>query len=363
VEHVFCATDLVMGRPVYFSTREGGLVFRRTADLPPGAPPRTRKPQAKFDELDLSRLGCIYRAGTIDLASVVRASAGFPSIPPRRTVWTDWEAKESQSSTVTPSVGFLSDGGIWNNLATQPFEDGFLWGKYGPWVVVVADASAALRTLATLTLLQVPGLAEFLALYRQADIQNTNTVGPRRGAFLDTFRREMTTPRDAAFQSERLYLTISSQEGPTSIVQRFEAFVAGDHGDVDAHVDESERQRRRASRESTLARIKQLKAWSSFEFLCRISQVRGATASPAEESASSSGSPGAPRDPVAEHPTTLGRVDRQVATALVGRGYANTMTTLFLSGLLGEAPRLRAPASWLGESENWGTGRSRQGDI
>src|SRR5262245_56121822 len=352
VEHVFCATDLVMGRPVYFSTRadlsgknqDGGLVFRRTADLPPGAPPRTRKSQAKPDELDLSRLGCTYRAGTIDLASVVRASAGFPGIPPRRTVWTDWEAKESQSSTVTPSVGFLSDGGIWNNLATQPFEDGFLWGKHGPWVVLVADASAPLRTLAAAKLFQVPGLAEFLALYRQADIQNTNTVGPRRGAFLDMFRREMINPRDAAFQSERLYLTISSQEGPTSIVQRFEAFVAGDHHGVDAQAD--------SWRKSTLARIKQLKTWPSFEFLCRISQVRGATASPAEESASSSGSPGAPRDPVAEHRTTLGRGDRQVATALVGRGYANTMITLFLSNLLGEAPRLKAPASWLGGSEN-----------
>jgi predicted acylesterase/phospholipase RssA len=361
VEHVFCATDLVMGRPVYFSTRKKGLVFRRTADPPPGAPPRTRKPQAKLDELDLSRLGCTYCAGTIDLAAVVRASAGFPGIPPRRTVWTDLGAKDSQFITVTPSTGFLSDGGIWNNLATQPFEDGFLWGQNPAWVVVVADASAPLRTLAAPGRLQVPGLAEFSALKRQVDIQNTNTVGPRRGAFLDTFRRELISPRDAAFQSERLYLVISAQEGPTSIVQRFEATIAGDlHDGVDAHVDDSERQLRRAARESILARIKQLKAWSSFDSLCRISQVRGAAASPAEKSASSLGLSGGPRDPVAEYPTTLGRVDRQVATALVGRGYANTIITLFLSGLLGEAPRLTAPASWLAGSENWGM---RQGDI
>jgi hypothetical protein len=189
VEHVFCATDLVTLRPVYFSSRDQGIAFRRIADLPLGEAPRTLHFEKRAE--DLKAIGVTFKAPDADLAGVVRASAGFPGIPPRRTVWRKMQNGGNPPPDADQATGFLSDGGIWNNLATQPFEDGFLWGGKGPWVVVVADASAPLLKLPSPWMLNIPGVAEGAALYRQMNIQNANTVGPRRGNSADGISREL----------------------------------------------------------------------------------------------------------------------------------------------------------------------------
>jgi hypothetical protein len=70
VEHVFCASDLLTGFPVYVTTWDGGRLWRRTSDLGViGGSPTTS--------------GELWQANDLRLADVVRASAGFPGIPPR----------------------------------------------------------------------------------------------------------------------------------------------------------------------------------------------------------------------------------------------------------------------------------------
>ena len=104
-EHILCSTDLVSGRPVYFSTSNGGRILC---------------PEYSLDGLPIYNG---YNAGALPVAAIMRASAGFPGIPPRRlqmvsgrwTPWLSWPSRESGS------VVFLSDGGIWNNLGTQAF--------------------------------------------------------------------------------------------------------------------------------------------------------------------------------------------------------------------------------------------------
>jgi len=51
-------------------------------------------------------------------------------------------------------------------------------------------------------------------------------------------------------------------------------------------------------------------------------------------------------DPVAFYHTTLNKVDREMALTLVGRGYANTSLTLYLTGL---TDKLVVPSGWLSE--------------
>jgi hypothetical protein len=71
VDHVFCASDLITGFPVYVTTWDGGLLWRLTGDIGViGGLPETS--------------GQLWRARHFRLAEVVRASAGFPGIPPLR---------------------------------------------------------------------------------------------------------------------------------------------------------------------------------------------------------------------------------------------------------------------------------------
>ena len=204
VEHVICCTDLITGRPLYASTGLGGDtpkakdIYRIYEDLPLGVGPRTTMPWS--ERKVMSNVGIHYDSKSLSVPALVRASAGFPGIPPRRMKLSPLDSDEHpQRQKRVPSVSFLSDGGIWSNLATQPFEDGYLWGDYGPWVVVVADASAPLGYVSTF-LLQVPGLAEILTLVRQAVILTINTVAPRRLQYQDQIRRELEEPRSSRFE-------------------------------------------------------------------------------------------------------------------------------------------------------------------
>jgi hypothetical protein len=68
IEHVFCATDLISGLPVYVTSWDGGRLWRRTRDAATA----------------WESMGQMWDAEGLRIDEVVRASAGFPGIPPRR---------------------------------------------------------------------------------------------------------------------------------------------------------------------------------------------------------------------------------------------------------------------------------------
>jgi hypothetical protein len=82
VEHVICCTDLITGRPLYASTRNGGHIYRIYKDHPLGVGPRTTKPWSRVKEMSNIGIQCVSERLTVP--ALVRASAGFPGIPPRR---------------------------------------------------------------------------------------------------------------------------------------------------------------------------------------------------------------------------------------------------------------------------------------
>jgi hypothetical protein len=346
-EHVICCTDLVTGRPLYASTRHGGQIFRRFEDRPVGIGPRTISPKEASHEIQ--DMGVLYSAPTLSVAAAVRASAGFPGIPPRRLQLNGFkrDPDDRGKGVDLSSLAFLSDGGIWNNLATQPFEDGYLWGRYGPWVVMVADASAPLDYEKPGGF-HIPGLAEVRALARQAVIQNINTVGPRRVGYQDWIRRELSSHRNARFWSERLYPVVSCMEMPEDVKARLESAI--DDSFWDSFLDQTEREWREERREKTRKRAVDLgrttdepesssedrhvdpHAARNYRRLSYLAMV-DATAQDVSE-----------LDPVSSYPTTLGKIDGATAIAIVGRGYANTAVTLYLTGLV---DKLVFPKGWL----------------
>jgi hypothetical protein len=189
VDHVFCASDLVTGFPVYITTWDGGLLWRRTSDsgVIGGRPATT---------------GELWSAKSLRLAEVVRASAGFPGIPPRRLAVGrrhrfGQRPERAEDSLLTfggqiekprdwdeGAVMLLSDGGIVNNLGTQPLrEDRFYRGKAGPGVMapqVLISANASAPMMAGhYWPYYLPGISLVSQLWRCLQMLNMNTVAPR----------------------------------------------------------------------------------------------------------------------------------------------------------------------------------------
>ncbi len=215
----------------------------------------------------------------------------------------------------------MSDGGIWNNLATQPFEDGLLPNAY---TILVADASAPISRVGYRRF-QIPAVAEIAALVRQGIIQNTNTVDPRRDRYRDRIRLETILPGDARFKAERLCVVSACVDTPRDVVARFRAYSQDRYKDaVGPPTCEG--------RDGVEERIEQLLTDPRLQQLQQL-------ALPAGESWGD-------EEPVATFGTTLGKVPRDIAVALVGRGYANTAVTLYLSRLVDE---LAMPSGWLAE--------------
>ena len=177
IDHVLCATDIALGLPVYASTQHGGVIWRRLGTE--RRHPWTSLPFQTFDARDLS------------IAELVRASAGFPGIPPRRLrIPSD---PGNPLTAGTPSVAFLADGGIWNNLGSQVIrEDGFI-GSHMAWDRGVVrpygrvprgvplfcfNGSAPLRP-AHPWVFRIPGVALFSSLMQTMHILSANTVIPR----------------------------------------------------------------------------------------------------------------------------------------------------------------------------------------
>jgi hypothetical protein len=332
--HIFCCTDLVVGQPVHVAS--DGSLFRRIADPKAGSIPRTLSPQelgARLDDVGLSVDG----SGRLRLSAVLRATAAFPGIPPRLVHWKRLSDALSADQSVPPgdrvvtpaqnkatrhATGYLSDGGVWNNLATEPYEDGFIFDLYGPWVVVVADASGLPRAASPLAF-RFPGLAEIRSLLRQTTILSTNTVGPRRRAFDNDIFIELRHPGTLRTSKERLYPVVGIEETPTDLIRRFrDNFIepeqykyAGGKGGIPGRYTAVSNRLNELSNE-----VQQLAHYASW-----------------------SGAHAGRRD-VARHPTSLGRVRGKTATTLVMRGYVNTVLTLYLCNLSNDLP---TPTGWL----------------
>jgi hypothetical protein len=191
VDHVFCMTDLALGLPVYASSGCGGMMWRRLKVEPANSDLHERPPFQTFD------------AGELSIAEIVRASAAFPGIPPRRLPMPDDPDIEIVSQS--PRFAFLADGGLWNNLGTHAMrEDGFIGiycdrdGKGVPrpyWEALHRDipllcfnGSAPLQPSHPWAF-SVPGVALPKSLLQTANILNANTVLPRVAAMQLAFQR------------------------------------------------------------------------------------------------------------------------------------------------------------------------------
>jgi hypothetical protein len=186
-------TDLVLGLPVYVSSKHGGMLYRRLSFEPSELP------------------GEIYEMQTADvpartIAEIVRASAGFPGIPPRRFRMPDDPANPAVAQA--PSVAYLADGGLWNNLGSQVLrEDQFLGSNAAPdegtlrpyqWVssvatnmpLLVVNGSAPLKP-SWPGVYRIPGLALLAALVQTSRILSPNTVVPRITAMKQSFQRRL----------------------------------------------------------------------------------------------------------------------------------------------------------------------------
>lgn len=183
VGHIFCATSLTDGAPFYFIGWKDGFLYTRQLGLAP--------------------------AGEVRLQTAVRASAAFPgAFPPKRLRTTRLAFTVHGRSGPKPPALFLADGGVWNNLGTQWFEDvNQVWnaasprGQKGPghghrseWPGIlvdqqlIVDASAPLETSRE-AWLRMPLLGEIKALTRSLALIYYNTVGPRISSIQEEIRR------------------------------------------------------------------------------------------------------------------------------------------------------------------------------
>jgi hypothetical protein len=332
--HIFSATDLGTGRPVHFMTPN--TVFQRTDDPKGGGLPSTVLP---FDgATGPNRYGERHEGyPEVPLSAILRATAGFPGIPPRMFRWNRYQGKMGGGSRPPArsrlSEGrdlarhsFLSDGGIWNNLATDTFDDGSV--PFGtPFVVLVSDASGPLKPIRTF-LLTVPGIAEIVALARQGQILSANTVSPRSWARRENLFAELRTPAAQRFRDARLFPVVSSSETPKQLVERFredlESPQALRYEETGLGIPERFEavQSRLQEAEAMAKELEQLESWSVL-----------ASKTPLV-------------DAVAQFPTTLSSVDPCVALKIVSRGYYNAALTLYLSNLSATFVR---PRGWLAE--------------
>ena len=212
VAHIFCATDLNASMPVYF-TNVGSHLYS----------PAWGRAAAN-------------RAAQIRVSTAVRASAAFPGgIPPMRMniheldiVPTPLEQLRQWQQLVLrdvrqPSVLYLADGGVWNNLGTEWFEPSTqerIWSVEDSYLpakqVLVVDAGAPAVAKRRLNWFWLPYIAEVLALYRAMLVSYTSTVEAR----VDHMKsRASKLDRESAKEQEHLLVRmidpVSNIEGIT----------------------------------------------------------------------------------------------------------------------------------------------------
>jgi hypothetical protein len=190
-DHVFCMTDLVLGLPVYASSAQG-MIWRRL----------------RLERDYERRVFQTFRGDHLPIAAIVRASAAFPGIPPRKLrIPSDSQIPDVKQ---LPRVAFLADGGLWNNLGSQALREDRLTGAYcteenrvlRPHAVDTSvvdripllcfNAGAPLRP-AWPYVFHIPVLAVVRSFLQVANILTINTVQPRLEAMEDMHSPRTTT--------------------------------------------------------------------------------------------------------------------------------------------------------------------------
>jgi hypothetical protein len=207
VEHVWCCTDLVSGVPVYVSNYDGGVLWRRT-------------------ESQKSGVGLTLRAKHLRLSSVVRASAGFPGIPPKRLRYGYGHHDLNSLETISPFTMFLVDGGVWNNLGSHVtredcWESGTVRHAYfrNGQTLVMADASASTEAMVSPMRLYLPLIAEAYSLLRSMLILNANTVEPRRDAIRTRLQHRFLEWRGPSPRGDPLDIMVPINELPGNLIR------------------------------------------------------------------------------------------------------------------------------------------------
>jgi predicted acylesterase/phospholipase RssA len=318
VAHVFAATDLNSGAPIYFSTAAGGIidspvlktapcpslavadVVRASAAFPGGFPPK---------RLSLARSGLVWTSRTEGLDDFERRF-GWIGRTRRGTKAADGETDVPRSLR-PPRALFLSDGGVWNNLGTD-------WtpplGKDhvpGPRVRLVVDASAPVASR-RMGGLNVPGLAEGLAIFRTMSVLYSNTVEPRVKA-LDGEAAQAMRERALGRGHWSLPAVIRVVDGREQLMRRYSRICR--HAGVD--------------RERDLFRGPNGEVADLWGWLYKTHHtIHGKTRPGLRLWNSTVG-------------TTLGRVERNTAISLLMHGYVGAMTVLHAYAALPFAPRGR----------------------
>lgn len=356
--HVFCSTDLVSGRPVYFSTAQEESV----AWVPDG-------PSFHSDvwpSLDWSVDG--ERVTThLDLAQVVRASAAFPGLPPVHVRGGAADEGANGQHLV------LVDGGVWNNLGSQATEESGYAASFGSLpsdrALVCIDASAPIRPHSDWKL-RLPGVGVLASAIRVMSIQNYNTVGPR----VDAFRQSAYRTLEADLHTP-VVVVARNGEDPGSVF----SLITHNHWLraarrrqqlVDAAVEDRLRTLRtelglgewsESPFRAPLATAEDLQSWRE-ELSSAVLETIRELDSVFEAVASNTPVPRRKRllhTQPEKQPTTLDRVREVEARDLVLRGYAATMQWSFVIRLprLGEdgRPDLPEPAGVLQRIRDLGT--------
>jgi hypothetical protein len=303
-EHVFCATDLNHAGPWHFVAGSRAFSYSPARDL----------------------RGVVDTA-EIRLQTVVRASAAFPgAFPPKRMHFGSKRA-------------FLADGGVWNNLGTQwwgldstPFErdrQAYLPNRSFVDRLLIVDAGLFLKPTAGIWF-SLPFVGELLLLARAISVLYPNSVRPRVEALrasLDRWVDDEKMPLGPAV------VTLSDSLGTFSTRHCVEAAIA--YGErvrdlqrgltldqVESADSGQPRTRRQSMNRRALAFLESLAAWRraasflGFESLVKLHELARAV------------------------PTTLSRVDRSDALALLAYGYLSSMEALHVTF---DAPMLTPP--------------------
>jgi Patatin-like phospholipase len=344
VDHVFCASDLLTGFPVYVTTWDGGRVWRRTKDV------------GTLGGLSLTS-GEVWDGARLTLAEVVRASAGFPGIPPRRIRVGGPKPDGSMATRVDRESTFggafpaehdydkggvmlLSDGGVINNLGTQTLnEDKFFQGarRTRPDAALIAvNASARLRARQRWPY-YVPGVSTIFQLWRCLELLHSNSVVPRvtsartalrRRANAGTYDDPIDLVIELAEQTGLLEssLKVSIVEDPDVLRRRNPQYKRGQAEMLDAvrsflhqHREDPASADERAQLVDQLERISRALPWEvpQVSGILDHREIEGLTGSPWWGSLTET-----EQDlPDVAVPTTLGRFPPDVVRALALRGY------------------------------------------
>lgn len=313
--HVFAATDLNSGAPIYFSTAAGGTiespvlktapcpslavadVVRASAAFPGGFPPK---------RLSLARSGLVWTSRTEGLDDFERRF-GWMGRTRHRKQAAGGDA-EVPRSLRPPRALFLSDGGVWNNLGTDwtpPLGNDDVPGSL---VRLVVDASAPVASR-RMGGLNVPGLAEGLAIFRTMSVLYSNTVEPRVKA-LDGEAAQAMRERAAGTGRWTLPAVIRVVDGREQLMRRYSRICR------QAGVE----------REPELFRGPNGEVADLWGWLYKTHHTIHGKARPGLRLWNSTVG------------TTLGRVERDTAISLLMHGYVGTMTVLHAYAALPFAP-------------------------